>query len=334
MSSMGDEGSKRQKRLQVKVTAIVWLCVTTAMNAGCSLKKMAVGSVSNILSEGAVTYASDDDPELVAQALPFGLKMIETLLIQNPTDRGLLLSAASGYTQYGYAFVQLEADELEDHDLIRAIELRERARRLYLRARDYGLRGLEASHAGFAEAVRSDPRTAVRRAKREDIALMYWTAASWGSAISVSKHLPDLVADQLIVEALLDRALELDAEFDHGAVHGALIGYEFSRQGWAGDPAERARGHFERVVELTGGQSAAPFVSLAENVAVRAQDREAFERLLHRALEVDVDARPEWRLVNTLMHRRARWLLRRVDGLFVGEVPTRTVIGAASRDLR
>jgi hypothetical protein len=39
--------------------------------------------------------------------------------------------------------------------------------------------------------------------------------------------------------------------------------------------------------------------------------------LLKKALAVDPDARPEWRLMNLVMQRRARWLLSREDELFV-----------------
>jgi len=38
--------------------------------------------------------------------------------------------------------------------------------------------------------------------------------------------------------------------------------------------------------------------------------------LLERALAIDVDARPEWRLANLIMQHRARWLLSRSDELF------------------
>jgi hypothetical protein len=37
-----------------------------------------------------------------------------------------------------------------------------------------------------------------------------------------------------------------------------------------------------------------------------------------------VDARPEWRLVNTLMQRRAAWLLGRIDDLILPALPPET----------
>ncbi|HEY9175795.1 MAG TPA: TRAP transporter TatT component family protein, partial [Verrucomicrobiae bacterium] len=112
--------------------------------AGCSVKRMAVNKLGDALAGGGVTFASDDDPELVKAAVPFSLKLMESLLAESPKHDGLLFAASSGFTQYAYAFVQQEADEVEGDDLARATAMRDRARRLYLRARNYGLRGLDA----------------------------------------------------------------------------------------------------------------------------------------------------------------------------------------------
>lgn len=219
---------------------------------GCSIQRFAINKVGNALASGGSTYQSDDDPDLVGQALPFGLKLIESLLAESPRHPGLLFAAASGFTPYAYAFVQEDADELEDRDFTRATALRVRARRLYLRARDHGIRGLEVSHKGFGEALRRDPAAAVRRTTRKDVPLLYWTAASWGAAISLSKDNPDLIGDQPIMEALIDRALELDEKFGSGDIHTFLITYEASRNGAEGDAAGRSRKHFDRAMELSG----------------------------------------------------------------------------------
>jgi predicted anti-sigma-YlaC factor YlaD len=296
-----------------------WGVVASLLLAGCSLNRFAVNKLGDALAGSGTTFASDDDPELIAAAVPFSLKLMESLLASSPEHRGLLLATASGFTQYAYAFVQPEAERLEDSDLTRAAEMRTRARKLYLRARDYGLRGLETTHPRFAQQLRADPRAAVRAATAPDVPLLYWTAASWGAAIALSKDNPDVVADQGLVEALIDRALELDEAYDHGAIHAFLISYELVRQGARGDPNDRARAHFDRAVSLSAGQQAGPYVALAEGVSVGRQDRREFETLLHRALDIDPDARPEWRLANLVVQRRARWLLSRADQIFLDE---------------
>jgi predicted anti-sigma-YlaC factor YlaD len=298
-------------------TLVLFGVMSSVATAGCSINRYAVNKLGDALAASGTTFASDDDPELIAAATPFSLKLMESLLAASPRHRGLLLATAAGFTEYSYAFVQQEADQLEDQDVARAAEVRARARRLYLRARDYGLRGLETRHDHFGRRLRADPRGTVLEAEASDVPLLYWTAAAWGAAISVSKDNPDLVADQPLVEALIDRALALDERFDDGAIHDFLISYELVRQGAGGDPVARARAHFDRAVELTGGQLASPYVSLAEGVSVTTQNRAEFESLLHQALAINPDARPEWRLANLILQRRARWLLSREDQLFL-----------------
>ncbi|PYM11153.1 MAG: hypothetical protein DME18_14715 [Verrucomicrobia bacterium] len=295
----------------------VFAALLGVLSAGCSIKKMAVNRLGDALAGGGTTFGSDDDPELIKAAVPFSLKLMESLLAESPKHQGLLFASASGFTQYAYAFVQQDADEMEEKDLAAAMELRARARRLYLRARNYGSRGLEVKHPGFARALRENPRAALRVARADEVRWLYWTALSWAAAIADSKDNPDLIADVPVVEALIDRALELDESFDQGAIHSFLITYEMSRQGATGKPEERAREHFDRAVELSGGQLAGPFVALAEAVEVQKQDVNGFKSLLNRALAIDPDARPEWRLVNRVMQRRARWLLSRVGDLFL-----------------
>ncbi|MBI5690718.1 MAG: hypothetical protein HZC55_11550 [Verrucomicrobia bacterium] len=285
---------------------------------GCTtLKHTAVDRLGDALAAGGTTFSADDDPQLIADAAPFSLKLMESLLAERPHHRGLLLATASGFTQYAFAFVQQDADEVTEKDFAAGAALKQRARRLYLRARNYGLRGLEVAHPGFGGRLRIDPARAVQAATRGDVPLLYWTAAAWGAAIAVAKDDPDLLADQAIVEALIDRALALDADFDHGAIHSFLITYEMVRPGGTGEPAQRARTHHARALALSARQQAGPDVALAEAVALPRQNRAEFESLLRRAVAIDPDARPEFRLVNLVMQRRARWLLSRIDELFL-----------------
>jgi len=291
------------------------------MGSGCSIKRLAVNKLGNALASGGTTFASDDDPELVKAAVPFSLKLMESLLAENPRHEGLLLASASGFTQYSYAFVQEDADEMEEKDLAASQEMKARARRLYLRARNYGLRGLDIRHRGFEKALRADPKQAVEAARKKDVPLLYWTAASWAGAISLSKDNPDLIAELPIVEAMMDRALALDEEFGDGAIHSFLISYEMSRPGGAGEPAARSKQHFDRAMAMSQGQLAGPLVSFAESVSVQQQDLKGFESLLNQAITINADAKPEWRLSNLVAQRRANWLLTRSDQLFLRANP-------------
>jgi predicted anti-sigma-YlaC factor YlaD len=295
---------------------VLVLVLSIALN-GCSVRKFAINKLGDSFANSGTTFASDNDPEFVGQAVPFSLKLIEGLLAESPKHRGLLFAATSGFTQYSYVYVQQPADEIENADVEKSAALRARARNLYLRARDYGLRGLEAKHRGFTVALQENPKSAVGAARVADVPLLYWTAVSWGAALSLSKDHPEIVAQQPQVESLIDRAYELDAGYEHGVIEQFLISYESARQGVKGDFAARCKEHFDRAVQLSAGRLASPFVAYAETVSIQKQNRAEFDSLLKKALEVDPNARPEWRLSNLVMQRRARWLLSREDELFL-----------------
>jgi hypothetical protein len=203
----------------------MWIVAALAVLPACSVKTMAVKTVANTLSETGDVFTRDDDPELVADALPFALKLYESLLESVPTHVPLLVSTCSGFTQYGYAFVEGEADALDQtKQRTEVLHLQDRALKLYLRARGYCLRGMDARFgAGTRDALLRDPAAAVAKAKREDVPLLYWTAASWGAAIQRGNDTPDLVVDLPTVRALAERALALDGAWNRGSVHELLI---------------------------------------------------------------------------------------------------------------
>jgi len=280
-----------------------------------SIKRVAINRAGNALAGSGTTFSSDDDPEFVAAAIPFSLKMMESLLAEAPKHEKLLLASASYFTQYGYAFILQKADELEETDVDEAAEQRDRASRMFRRAWNYGIRGIEVKHPGFEKELREDPKAALKKLSKADVPILYWTTVAGGLRIRPDR--PETVADQPMVEAMIDRALELDETYEKGAIHSFLIKYEMSRQGVKGDAAARSRKHFKQAVELSGGIDAGPYVSLAEAVCIPKQDGEEFESLLKKALAIDVDAHPEMRLSNMIMQHRARWLLERKDDLIL-----------------
>jgi predicted anti-sigma-YlaC factor YlaD len=299
--------------LDGRVAGLVAACV---LASGCSIRSMAVNKAGDALAETGSNFASDEDPELVGEAIPFGLKTMEGLLESSPRHEGLLLAAASGFVQYAYGWVQLPGDVVEATDLARATELRERARKLYLRARGYGLRGLEVDFPGMGDALARDPGAALSRTKKEHVPLLYWTAMGWAGAMSLKVNDSDVSADQPIVEALARRALELDACWGLGSVHEFFVSWEAGRS-TIGGSVDRARDHFEKDLACAQGRRAFPYVTYAESVSVAKQDKAQFRELMEKALAVDVSRPDDQRLANLLAQKRARWQLGRLDELFI-----------------
>jgi predicted anti-sigma-YlaC factor YlaD len=295
------------------------LCILlTFPLAGC--RSIATRVLAGAVSGSSDTYASDDDPELVRAASPFALKTMEALLEEQPGHDRLLTSLSSGFTKYAYAFVQQDADAADlDGRTAEAKALRARARKLYLRARDYGLQGLELRRPGLPARLRSLKQlgAALAAADKDDVPLLYWTAASWALAIASAKDRMDLVAELPAPEAMMTRALALDEAFDDGGIHEFFIAFEAARAEAAGGGLARATAHYERAIALTGGKKLGASVNFAESVCVQKQDRAEFTRLLEQVLNADAEAEPRWRLANVLAQRRARLLLAHADDLFL-----------------
>ena len=301
--------------LSMKWAGLAMLAIAI-LASGCSVQRFAANKIGDTLAASGTTYSSDDDPELIGAALPFGLKLMESVLASTPEHRGLLAATSAGFTQYAYAFVQQEADAIALDDTDRAWVAWNRARRMYLRARDYGLRGLDVAVPGFSATLRTTAAAAVVQAGATEVDLLYWTAASWAAAIALGKDDPSLVADLPLVSALIDRALAVDADWDRGAIHSFLVTYEMARPDAIGSFDDRvgiARTHFDRAVALSQGEAAGPYVSWAESVCLPKEDRACFEEMLQAAMKINPDEHPATRLANTIFQRRAAWLLANVE---------------------
>lgn len=286
--------------------------------AGC--RTAALNLVSDAVSKSGTSYASDDNPQLVREAAPFGLKTMEGLLEENPRHEGLLTALAGGFTQYAYAFVQADADQANlDGKLEVARAGRQRARKLLVRGRDYGLRGIEVRHQGLRQKLLAggDLGPALSQAHKEDVPLLYWTASAWVLAISNGKGDMGLVAQLPAPVAMMERALALDEAWGEGAIHEFFVAYDATRSAAEGGGPERVRQHLERALALSGGRKLGPRVSYAEGVLVQAQDRAQFIRTLEEVVRADAGEIPRYRLANILAQRRARALLAHADELFL-----------------
>jgi predicted anti-sigma-YlaC factor YlaD len=249
--------------------------------------------------------------------LPFSLKTIEGLLAEVPEHEGLLLTAASGFTQYSYVYVDYEALEIEQTQPKKAQELRQRAKNLYLRGRSYALRAIELKQGNFIAGLRRNPVTTLSVFSAQDVPALYWFSLSWAAAMAADKSDMELVADLNLIEPIMLRCLELDESFAQGALHTFMISYQGGRSPLQGGGVSEARLHFARAEELAGDTNVSPLVSLAESVSIGEQNRFEFESLLNQAVDFNVDNHLPTRLANLVAQRRARLLLSRTDSFFL-----------------
>ena len=277
------------------------------------LKRKAVGMVAETLASSGDVFTRDDDLELVGDAIPFGLKLYESLLDSAPTNKDLLIATCSNFTQYGVAYIETEAlvlGEAQHHDEV--VHLNARALKLYLRAKGYCERAMEVRFPGIMQKLPADPVGALAKAEKKDVPLLYWMSASWGSAIALGVDRPELVIDMPTVRAIAERAIALDETWSRGTLHEMFVSLDSLPPALGGNP-ERARMHFTKAIELQKGLSPGPYVALALGVVVPAQDRAEYEKLLNEALAIDPAKDPSNQLVTLVQQRRARALLDQID---------------------
>jgi predicted anti-sigma-YlaC factor YlaD len=211
---------------------------------------------------------------------------------------------------YANAFIQgpaqlLSASRYEERDTAFA-----RAKRFYLRGTDILMSGLEKRFPGFAEAAEAgELEPLLKKAKKQDVSLFYWTVAGALSAYSLDPF--DISQGVLVQEVvpLIHKAYELDPDYNNGAIDDFFVLYYASMPEGMGGDKSKVDTHFQLALQKSGGALASPYVSYAQAVAVPAQDYEIFKTNLEKALAVDIDKDPANRLVNVLAQRKARFLL-------------------------
>lgn len=289
------------------------LALAVLLLGGCSIKKTVVNYAGDAISGGGGVWSSDEDPELIKEALPFGLKTNESLLEVSPEHKGLLEATATGFLAYAL-LIKEDADRVEASDLDAARKLKTRSSKLFIRGRDYALRALEQRHPGFAEGLMSDLDATLAQTDAEDAPFLFLAGAGWAGALGADTDNLELVAEFPTAGALVQRVLEVDDSFKKGSAHEFMVSYEAARPGGS---IEAARQHYARALELSGGKRASLYLALAEGVSVGEQDVNEFRLMLQSARAVDVDAEPDDRLLNIVAQERAEWLEGRIPDLFL-----------------
>jgi predicted anti-sigma-YlaC factor YlaD len=280
---------------------------------------MAVKAVSNALTgegSGAV-FTGDGDPELVGDALPFAIKLYESLLSMQPDHQGLILTTGSLFVMYANAFVQGPAEMLPAGQYQEKSRALERAKKLYLRGAEILYDGLDKKYPGFSGAWDAGEMDGyLGNMKKADVPSLYWTVAALLAAYSLDVFDFELGTRIPELTALIGRAYELDPDFNNGALDEFYLLFYASLPESLGGNKALAETHFARALEKSGGLTAGPYISYAQVICVPAQDYDTFRVYLEKALAIDPEADPASRLMNILAQRKARYLQDSMISLF------------------
>ncbi len=280
------------------------LLAAGGLSSGCVLvRKGAARIISPMATQLSDGLMHQSDVELVREGAPAFLLMLDALAEAHPDNPAVLLAAADAQMAYATGFVDKEH--------------KERAKAMYLKAKTYGLRALarnkrfaRAAGGGQEEFVRS-----LRGFKKKDAGALFSTASAWVMWIIASSDSPAALGDMPKVLAMMDRVQELDPGIRDGGVDLFRGIYYTVLPLGGGRDLDKARGHFERSLEIAGPDYLLARVTFAEFYARYAFDRELFENTLRQVLAADPQV-PEFTLMNAVARKRAQALLDAADDLF------------------
>ena len=298
-----------------KIIKMTILFVMVIFVIKCSPKKLLLKQFDGVFNSIEYVYLTDDDPQLVKEAFPFNLKIIEILLNQDPDNREMLLTALSSFTIYTYGFLMEDAEKLSFKDYNAGKEIYDRANKLFKRALLYGLHGMELKYPEFVNWM-EQREVDQHHFVEEDIKYLYWYSAALGGLISSSHGNPVYVVDLPKVGWLLEQSMELDETWNNGALYSAMISFTMSRPDALKNREQVARDYFNKAVKASSGEDCSVFVRFAESVCINNQNKDEFIKSLNYVLNFDVESVKELRLANTIAQSRAKWLMVRIDELF------------------
>jgi predicted anti-sigma-YlaC factor YlaD len=289
-------------------------------STACSIKTMALNAAAGMLSSssGGDVFTKDNDPELVGDALPFAIKFYESLLASLPEHQGLRLRTGSLYIMYANAFLQTPADMMPKEETKKKDFLLKRAKNLYLRGRDMLLVGLEQKNPLLRAQLRERHfQQALAMYKPQDVPTLYWAAVGWVAAFALDPGDMTLGITLPQAAALMERVVQVEPGFAQGSVYNFYILYYGSIPDYMGGDPQKAREYFQKAVAASGSRDTTPFLSLAVTVSQNDQNAAEFKSLLQKVLDFDPDSAPEFRLINILNQRKARWLLEHIEDFFL-----------------
>lgn len=240
----------------------VWL-------SGCV--SLATDRLANNLSQAMLNQT---DPEIVRSGAPAYLLLLDSLIAQNPEDRGLLYAGVRLYGAYAGGLV---SDP-------------ERQSRLTDKALDYARRGLCPETPDLCHTL-DQPfdsfSLALAAVDEDEIEGVYLYATSWAGWIQAHSEAWSAVADLPKAEAMLQWVTTRDPAYDKGRaqLYLGVIGSQVPPA--LGGRPEVGRQHFEAAIAHSDGRDLMAKVEYARHYARLVFDQPLHDRLLKEVLEAD-----------------------------------------------
>ena len=280
----------------------IFICLSVLLLSSCM--RIALRVSPSLFPNFTTSIFEECDIELARNAIPGNLKLLEGLLKNDPENKQILTTLSMGFAGYSLLFV--EGDDPE------------RASRLYLRARDYGIGALGEKGVRLKKSQdrKEDLQRVLQTLGKEELEPLFWITVSWNAWINLNLHKPGALAQLNASQALLHRVMEIDASYFQGLPH-VLMGVSLSaRPPMLGGNVKQAKEHFDKALQLSQGKFFLTQYYFARFYAVRVQDKALFLRLTGEIEKMNPGELRDVCLINAVTQHKAKQLGEMVDEFF------------------
>ena len=283
------------KRQHQGTSVLLFLFTLSLTSCSAFLTNRLLGPITGNLQQ-------QTDINLVCEGAPSYLLMLDSLLVSNPGDNALLLSATKAYSGFSTSLVECGASESRiaattDKAHLYGIQLLQH----YLPLQDSGNYSKLAGEDGFNRQL--------DQLKKTDVQDVFWGTFGWLSWVQSQKGSPASIADMAVIEKIMKRLLDLDESYQGGSTHLFFGTFYALKPAMLGGRPDLSKKHFDKALTLSKRQFLITQTTYAQTYARNTFDQELHDNLLNEVLSFELTDAPEFALSNQIAKRRAKKLL-------------------------
>ncbi|MFO8082758.1 MAG: TRAP transporter TatT component family protein [Desulfobacterales bacterium] len=288
-------------RIIIKNIKIVTIFVLLpVVLSGCAIF---YSSATSRLAEN-LSYAFENqlDIEVVQNATPAYLLMMDAMIREDPDNISLLKSAATLNVAYADIFVKDT----------------ERSKILTGKALDLALKAVCLENKKLCNIRKKNYdefKAIIDASTKADIDSLYILGAVWASWIQASSEDWNAVAELPRVEAVMQQVILLNPAYEDGGAFLYLGTLATLLPPALGGQPEKGRQYFEKAIELSGGKNLYAKVLYAQRYARMMFDQKLHDRLLNDVCSADPNVEG-YALINTIAQKQAKSLLESSEDYF------------------
>jgi hypothetical protein len=301
---------KQRYKNTIKHEALVFLAIFVFISiTGCAATRHAnqravISTLDTTVDDIVDNLLRTKNAAFVEDGLPGALLLITGLIELDPANYNLLSTTSFLYCAYGL-FV-------EDDDPHYAISL-------YCVGAEYGLRAMKVNNSEFRNALESGTKLAdaAKYLQKKDLKGAAWYGANVGKRCTLQLDSIEEILDIKDAVAVSKRVIEIDPNYAWGVSH-LLMGILHSimpsylalgdgPDGRGGGP-DAAKKEYALANKVMDGKFGLTDVFQARYLAPTLKDRELFDQLLTRVIEMDsCEIEGGFCLLNELAKKKAKW---------------------------